>query len=101
MGGGKAIGKNGGILPVNKKDILEKPQGGCINPPVLSSAAIRRPTRRRFPGPPAASTAVTSPAVASVASVLSDLSGVSGAVRTEWPFHLRSGQPKYPQVLCS
>ena len=36
-GGRKKIGesyrKNGGIRPVNKKDILEKPQGGVTPPP--------------------------------------------------------------------
>ena len=31
--GRKAIEKkNGGIRTVNKKDILEKPQGGCVTP---------------------------------------------------------------------
>ena len=32
--GRKAIEKNGDNRTVNKKDIPEKPQGGCINPPV-------------------------------------------------------------------
>ena len=30
---GESYRKNGDVRPVNKKDIPEKPQGGCINPP--------------------------------------------------------------------
>ena len=39
--GRKAIEKNGEIRTLNKNDILEKPQGGCINPSVPAKVNTR------------------------------------------------------------
>ena len=37
--GGKLL-KNGDIRPVNKKDIPEKPQGGCITHPLCRRGLV-------------------------------------------------------------